>query len=185
VLYEPQELLPLLFDDTAPRLSSQAPRLHAEVILEEGDVLYVPRGVAHHADTKNIHEEAVHLTIGIEIDAANTNGRILEKLQDTELECSDNVKRRGLMAWHLTNPSAFCSHVASFSAIESRDTLQRTLTRIQHELKNEREVFLAQRSVRASTMAMLHEIVQEVCFEQSPVGMESDAIRPSKKQRQS
>ena len=46
-----------------------------EVVLHEGDVLYLPRGVPHDAHTPRTHAQSLHLTVGLLVGEATTEGQ--------------------------------------------------------------------------------------------------------------
>lgn len=113
--------LPALYSDLIKPLDV-GPTEH--IVLEPGDILYIPRGTPHCADTRGLDEGSIHLTIGVEIEAQFAKRELVRRLvsQQTHTEAhthlrehveaaleaksSQDVLQGGLMAWHLASDSA-------------------------------------------------------------------------------
>ena len=121
--------MPLLYDQL-PRLPAPAANQCEALVLDVGDVLYIPRGVPHCADTESFDEDSLHLTVGVEIEASGAKiGLLTEILRTADPETSRDQQglhacdvlqlpsqasdgftsdmRRGIMAWHLESTNRF------------------------------------------------------------------------------
>ncbi|RLN21453.1 hypothetical protein BBJ28_00025645, partial [Nothophytophthora sp. Chile5] len=137
---------PVLYQDIEG-LSELSPEASTKIVLlQPGQVLYVPRGVPHCADTKGMAEDSIHLTVGVELESRFTmktlvleilescmeegtalDATVTEKASMMELihatistEGCRNLMNSGVMAWHIETSTALSKLVACLLAtIES------------------------------------------------------------------
>ncbi|KAF1329852.1 putative Nucleolar protein, partial [Globisporangium splendens] len=128
-------VLPMLYSDLPePANDGAADRL----TLNPGNILYIPRGTPHCADTKGLSEGSLHVTIGVEIEPQFTKQELLftllsqvrqsnandersnsdKKDEVTEIlsnavdaESCRNYMRGGLVAWHIETDEAFRAEI--------------------------------------------------------------------------
>ncbi|TYZ58461.1 hypothetical protein PybrP1_007979 [[Pythium] brassicae (nom. inval.)] len=199
--------LPALYSDLSKPLDI-GPTRH--LILEPGEVLYLPRGTPHCADTRGLDEDSIHLTIGVEVERQFTKRELVMKLiaqlpQDSdharhlelvqaalESQAGQNLLRQGLMAWHLESDSALHQALDSLLAelvgsvpedLAAVAVDNRTLASMRARILEERCAFLASREKLADRFVSLHRCLHAPPPATSREKPEDDSFRASKKPR--
>lgn len=200
--------LPALYSDLSKPLDG-GPTRH--LVLEPGDVLYLPRGTPHCADTRGCDDDSIHLTIGVEVEPQFTKRELVMELiaqlppdpdcvRHRELvqaqdqlasQPAQNLLRQGLMSWHLESNSAFRTEVdvllTELTGSDSRDlaakaAMDSTLPSMRTRILEDRRAFLASREKLASMFVSLHRCLDAPPSANSRTSLD-DSFRATKKPR--